>query len=235
MSFQPPIRRSTSLLALPARDLAKLAAWAAAFALVAYVALSAIGFAPRAVDLFGSFREPSVRAEDELPRRAAPVAGAPDSSQAYTVPTRVEIPLIGVDAAIYEPASVSVAALDALLARGAVYYPGSGVLEGGNLFVFGHSTNWPVVRNQAYKTFNGLDKLAAGDSVYLSSGGGKRHEYRVTSVGIAPDGEVLVKFDQGSHRLTLSTCNTFGLKEERVVVEADYVGPAATSPIDSKN
>jgi LPXTG-site transpeptidase (sortase) family protein len=109
-----------------------------------------------------------------------------------------------------------------LLSQGAVYYPGSGAIEGGNVFVFGHSTNWSVVRNQAYKTFNNLDDLKAGDLIYLTAGG-EEYAYEVERVRVAPDSEVLVSFGGDERRLTLSTCNTFGLKEERIVVEAHGV------------
>jgi sortase (surface protein transpeptidase) len=33
----------------------------------------------------------------------------------------------------------------------------------------------------------------------------------------------LVEFDNNKNMLTLSTCNTFGAKSERYVVEADYL------------
>ncbi len=136
------------------------------------------------------------------------------------IPQKIEIAKIGVSSAIQAPRSVDVSVLDAALAKGATYYPGSGTLQGGNMFIFGHSTNWKVVNNPAYKTFNGLDKLAAGDEIILTSGG-KKYVYAVQSVIQASENDVLVEFDKGGRTLTISTCDTFGQKQDRWVVEAE--------------
>lgn len=137
------------------------------------------------------------------------------------IPSKIEIPKIGVSSNIQIPQSVDVATLDTALAKGATYYPGSGTLQRGNLFLFGHSTNWKVVNNQAYKTFNDLDKLVKGDSVELMSNN-KKYVYRVTSVRHAVDDDILVDFSKGNRMLTISTCDTFGQKQDRWVVEAEF-------------
>jgi LPXTG-site transpeptidase (sortase) family protein len=137
------------------------------------------------------------------------------------IPQKVEIPKIGISSTIYIPKSVDVATLDTTLAKGAVYYPGSGTLQGGNMFLFGHSTNWGVVNNQAYKTFNDLEKLVRGDQIQIT-GGDSTYVYKVTSVRRASEDDVLVEFDKGSRMLTISTCDTFGRKQDRWVVEAEF-------------
>ena len=137
------------------------------------------------------------------------------------VPTKIEIPKIGVSSNIQVPSSIDVSTLDAALARGAVYYPGSGTLQGGNMFLFGHSTNWKVVNNQAYKTFNDLDKLVQGDEIEITSAD-KIYIYKVTSVKRASQDDIKVEFNKGNRMLTISTCDTFGKKQDRWVVEADY-------------
>ena len=139
------------------------------------------------------------------------------------VPQKIEISKIGVSSVIQAPQSADVAVLDAALAKGATYYPGSGTLQGGNMFIFGHSTNWKIVNNPAYKTFNGLDKLISGDEVVLTSGG-KTYVYEVQSVRLASEDDVLVEFDKGGRTLTISTCDTFGKKQDRWVVEAVLKG-----------
>ncbi len=137
-------------------------------------------------------------------------------------PTRIVIDKIGVDATVANPNTTNAATLDDYLKEGAVRYPGSGSLGAGNMFIFGHSTSIIVVHNQAYKTFNGLRDLKSGDVIKVY-GASKIYEYRVTSVRLADSSEVLVKFDASKNMLTLSSCNTFGAKSERYVVEADYV------------
>lgn len=137
------------------------------------------------------------------------------------IPSKIEIPKIGVSSMIQIPQSVDVATLDTALAKGATYYPGSGTLQQGNLFLFGHSTNWKVVNNQAYKTFNNLEKLIKGDNIELISAD-KKYIYEVTSVRRAADDDVLVDFSKGNRMLTISTCDTFGQKQDRWVVEAEF-------------
>lgn len=142
----------------------------------------------------------------------------PDSN---LIPQKIEIPKIGVSSYIEVPSNVQVATLDAALARGAVYYPGSGTLQEGNMFLFGHSTNWKVVNNQAYKTFNNLEDLVIGDEIQIISND-VTYIYKVTTVTRAAEDDVLVEFDKGDRMLTISTCDTFGKKQDRWVVEAEY-------------
>lgn len=136
-----------------------------------------------------------------------------------SIPDKIRIPKIDVDTIIENPPSRDVATLDGALQRGAVYYPGSGTIEQGNIFIFGHSTNWPVVRNQAYKTFNNLEDLQKGDQIEVISDG-ISYFYIVDSVKLIDANDAIVDFSQKDRKLTLSTCNTFGQKQDRYVVEA---------------
>lgn len=137
------------------------------------------------------------------------------------IPEHITIPKIGVNSNIVVPRAVDVATLDAALERGSVYYPGSGTLQSGNMFLFGHSTNWQAVNNQAYRTFNDLDKLVVGDEIILTSGG-KQYVYRVQTVERVSENDTLIEFNKGNRMLTISTCDTFGRKQDRWVVEAQF-------------
>ena len=91
-----------------------------------------------------------------------------------------------------------------------------------NIFIFGHSaTNFPLVQNPAFKVFNNLEKLEKGDKIILSSGNDD-FIYLVEDVQLKDADETIVRFDDSRRRLTISTCNTFGQKQERWVVEADF-------------
>jgi LPXTG-site transpeptidase (sortase) family protein len=137
-------------------------------------------------------------------------------------PIRIVIDKIGVDSLISNPLSTNVATLDEYLLQGAVRYPGSGLLGVGNMFLFGHSTGIKVVNNLAYKTFNGLKDLKVGDIIKVY-GSSRLYTYRVSSVTLVDDSKALVEFGNNKNMLTLSTCNTFGAKSERYVVEANYI------------
>lgn len=183
---------------------------------VTYTFLLLIGFAPKQ---FQSSKNDTVENIFQVvSKKDSDVVKNTDTN---LIPQKIEIPKIGVSSIIQIPPSIDVATLDSSLAKGAVYYPGSGTLQGGNLFLFGHSTNWKVVNNQAYKTFNDLDKLKKGDEIELTSNG-KKYIYKVTTVRHAADDDVLVEFNKGDRMLTISTCDTFGKKQDRWVVEAEF-------------
>lgn len=136
-------------------------------------------------------------------------------------PDHVSIPKIGVDSSIERPQSQDVSVLDQALNNGAVYYPGSGTINAGNMFIFGHSTGFSVVNNQAYKTFNDLNKLLKGDEIYIESEG-KTFVYKVSSLVLVDENEAYVDLSKTNRMLTISTCNSFGKKQERWVVEAQF-------------
>ncbi len=145
------------------------------------------------------------------------------------VPVKIEVPRIGINGPVLNPTNGSIAALDSALLHGAVRYPGSGTLENGiNMFILGHSSNLPVVHNQNFKFFLRLKELKPGDVVILNSNE-KRYEYRVNTVRLTLASEEQIVFTD-ERKLILSTCNTLGAKEERYIVEADFVG---SSPIAS--
>lgn len=139
-------------------------------------------------------------------------------------PVRIVIDTIGIDTPIENPEATDITTLDTALTRGAVHYPGSGNLEDtSNMFLFGHSSQLPVVHNQAYRAFNDLGKLVEGDLIRVQSETREYH-YRVESVEQVRADEAWVEFDSDEKKLTLSTCNNFGSKQDRFVVEASFIG-----------
>ena len=139
------------------------------------------------------------------------------------LPINIKIPNIGVDTEIYNPATTSIKVLNDYLLEGAVRYPGSALLGGdGNIFIFGHSTGFKIVNNQAFKTFNNLQNLKKGDLIHVFS---EKYEYiyKASSVKLVDATKTLVEFNTNSKMLTLSTCDNFGEKTDRYVAEADYV------------
>lgn len=165
--------------------------------------------------------EPSVVLADEK-------VDAPSSAATVdATPRRIIIERLGVDTSILNPESTDVETLDAALLKGVVRYPGSGDLDDvSNMFLFGHSTGFRVVQNEAFKAFNGLKNAKEGDLIRVQS---DSHEYvyRVTRVSLVDAQEALVSLSSREKKLTLTTCNSFGAKSERYVVEAAFVGSYA--------
>ena len=140
------------------------------------------------------------------------------------LPMKIEIPKINLSTIISNPTTTDIDALDAELLKGAVRYPTSAKLGvDGNVVLFGHSSYLPIVKNQAYKTFNGIQKLATGDVITVYSSG-TAYTYTVRSVAkesAATDAGI--PLDVTGKVLTLSTCDSFGVKTDRFVVTADFV------------
>lgn len=138
-------------------------------------------------------------------------------------PVRIVISKIDVDAPISNPQTVDSKVLDAKLTEGAVHYPGSGFLGSGNMFLFGHSTGYRVVHNQAYKTFNHLDQLTQGDVIKVYSTD-YIYSYIVRDVKLVDKNEAFITFSNDVNMMTISTCDSFGAKSQRFVAQADYQG-----------
>ncbi|MCR4275997.1 MAG: sortase [Candidatus Parcubacteria bacterium] len=166
------------------------------------------------------------------PIEAAAIVAAPKVSQSARtsepiasaeLPTKIEIPAINLAATIENPTVTTVAVLDGGLQRGAVRYPTSASLgEVGNIVLFGHSSYLPVVGNPAYKTFNGIQKLVAGDVITVYSSR-TAYTYRVRSMAKESANDGAIPLDVSGRVLTLATCNSFGTKTDRFVVTADFV------------
>ena len=139
-------------------------------------------------------------------------------------PVAIAIPAINLAATIANPATTDIEVLDQALLKGAVRYPTSALLgETGNVVLFGHSSYLPVVGNQAYKTFDGIQKLVAGDVITVYSAG-TAYTYRVR--GVAKESaasDAGIDLAVAGRELTLATCNSFGAKTDRFIVTADFV------------
>lgn len=175
--------------------------------------LSVFGFVPTETDRRAG--------EDILPSYQAQEASFAETERIN--PIRIVIPAIHLDFRIITPESVAVSVLDEALTRGVVQYPEGGDLSRGNVFLFGHSSNLPVVRNKAYKVFTDLHLLKEGDIIQLFSENDE-YRYSVTKTFLTDENEAFITFSNDKKKLTLSTCNTFGAKSERFIVEAEFVG-----------
>lgn len=154
---------------------------------------------------------------------AVEAESAPSMIEPVEDPVAVLIPEIGVESPILNPESTDITVLDASLLSGAVRYPDSARLgEDANMLLFAHSTTYRVVRNPAYKAFNRLGQLSEGSFIYVRSLT-REHLYRVRDVKLVSADTALIEFKTGERIITLTTCNTFGAKEERHVVTAEFV------------
>lgn len=155
--------------------------------------------------------------------RVVAPASAGAAYSASNVPTRITIPKVGIDAPVNNPNTTSVSGLDNALLKGAVRYPGSALLgEAAPIFIFGHQSYLPVVKNQAFKAFNGLQNVRVGDDIIVSSATTDYH-YRVMSIDYVDAEDAEIAIGGGERTLTLVTCDSFGKqKTKRYVVKAAF-------------
>jgi len=197
-----------------------------------HVGLSSLGLVPTEVSEFNQqvkYKILNITSLSRLTyeRPVRPILPNPseellDNKEAGEAPRNIKIDSVDIDVDISTPNEVSVSALDAALQSGAVHYPGSGGVGGDRrMFLFGHSSRLAAVINDSYRAFNGLDDVEIGDEITVSDENGKEVIYEVTSVEIADASDRLVSLVSGRGKLTLSTCTTFGARENRVVVEAE--------------
>ena len=125
--------------------------------------------------------------------------------------------------AVLNPTSRTVADLDAALLEGAVRHPDSATLEqNGTVFILGHSSYLPAVRNKNFQAFNGIQNLKWGDTIVIEAVEGT-FTYRVDKVYRASAQDVTVPIAGEKQRLFIATCNSFGSTDDRYIVEAELI------------
>lgn len=138
-------------------------------------------------------------------------------------PVRIRIPSIGIDTPIQNPGSTDITVLDNALLKGVVRYPGSALLgQESRMFIFGHQSGLPVVKNQAFKAFNNLQSAKVGAEIEVYSADSV-YRYRVISVESATVDTGFVELGGNDRMLILSTCDSFGKKTDRNIVKAEFV------------
>jgi LPXTG-site transpeptidase (sortase) family protein len=160
------------------------------------------------------------------PDTSVPTVIAPSTAVASSPeqPVRVVAKDINLDIVVANPATTSVTVLDDALLQGAVRYPTSALLGvDGTVLLFGHSSYLPIVYNQHYKTFNGIQNLKTGETVSVYSGS-TEYRYEVTGVRIANAEQDTIELPASGKHLVLVTCDSFATKSTRYVVNADFVG-----------
>lgn len=144
--------------------------------------------------------------------------------------SKLIIPKINVNIkVVYDITSLEDAPVQEGLNRGVVHYklPGANALPGqvGNTTILGHSSN-DIFDPGDYKfAFVLLDRLQAGDIIYMHYEG-KRYIYRVTDKKvISPTEFAALQQNNGKPMLTLVTCTPPGTALKRLLVYAEQISP----------
>ena len=139
------------------------------------------------------------------------------------LPIKIIFDTLDKEVAVLNPESREIADLDEALLEGVVRHPDSADFgEAGNIFILGHSSYLPNVFNKNFQAFNGIQELEWGDKIRLISVD-TEYTYQVEKVYKAKASGVVVPYTPGKANLTLATCNSFGSKDDRFIVEAKLI------------
>ncbi len=191
-----------------------------AIVLISYGILYSIDFIPEAPSEESVTPEVTVVARPTFEPETTPEVA---QSEVARYPERIIIEKLDIDVEVLNPAGASITELDAALLEGAVRHPESADFKNkGTMFLFGHSSYLPTVHNQNFKAFNGIQKLVWGDVVIVRSED-REYRYRVERVYKTEASDTEVTLDHSESRLILVTCNSFGSKDDRFVLEASLL------------
>lgn len=170
------------------------------------------------------------------PIAQAPVAAQQQGADSATDPTvdpnpelgaRIEIPRINVQAPVQIGKGTAEWQIQRSLQDGVVHYD-AGPLPGepGNVVIFGHSSGQLWAPGNFKFIFTLLDKLEAGDVIYVYNGG-IRYTYTVSGSQVVAPSDVGVLNPGPKNELTLITCTPVGTSTNRLIVSAEQTAPAA--------
>lgn len=194
--------------------------------LVSYAVLYALDFLPKPIEEDATPVNAEV-VEDEIETESEPTLPYTGISNADPLPSTITFDSLDKTLTVLNPTSRKVADLDNALLSGVVRHPDSADFEkSGNIFILGHSSYLPNVFNKNFQAFNEIQKLTWGDTIRLRSTD-TEYVYQVERVYKAKASEVAVPVGSGEARLTLATCNSFGSKDDRFIVEASLISQKA--------
>lgn len=185
---------------------------------VTYFVLFTVDFIPEPVMTEG-VEETEVLPEVEETELEPVAAVVPTAA----LPTTITLDRLNRTVTVLNPETSDITTLDAALLKGVVHHPDSADFDNtGNIFILGHSSHLPNVFNKNFQAFNGLETMTWGDKIHVASAD-TEYTYRVEKVYEAKASEVVVPHTPGEARLTLATCDNFGSKDDRFIVEAVLV------------
>jgi LPXTG-site transpeptidase (sortase) family protein len=187
---------------------------------VSYGVLYALDFYPE-YQVATSTAPVVLPATTTVPEKPAPkpVATTTKAAKVHPLPKTLIIDKLDRRVAILNPKTDTVAALDEALLKGIVRHPDSATFaKTGTMFLLGHSSYLPTVNNKNFQALNGIQKLEWGDTIRVQSSD-TEYLYRVQKVYEVKASAASADITWGKSKIILVTCNSFGSKDDRFVVE----------------
>lgn len=154
----------------------------------------------------------------------------PTITTAVGADNRLIIPKLNVDVPINFGISNDTDTINMAMENGVAQFsiPGASAMPGeiGNLVITGHSAGDIYSNNQYKFIFSGLERLNAGDLIYIDYQG-TRYTYSVTKKDtVEPTDVAALVYETTKPMLTLITCTPLGTSRYRLLVTAEQVNPA---------
>lgn len=143
-------------------------------------------------------------------------------------PDTLIIPSLGIKTPVVYAQEANEKVFQAALINGVAHYPGTASPgESGNIYIFGHSSDY-IWSKGKYKTiFADLPKIKIGSEIWLSGVDGRAYLYiaKESFVAGAKDVEFLSQDTGGKKILTLQTSWPLGTALKRWIVKAELKTP----------
>lgn len=141
-----------------------------------------------------------------------------------TKPNSLTIPSLGIVAPILYEEEVSEEKFQLALQKGVVHYPNTAKPgQPGNVYIFGHSSDYAFAKGNFKTVFALLPKIEIGQQIYISNETGDNFVYKVTEK-LAVNPTETKYLDQNSNKeqlLTLQTSYPIGTALKRYLVIAE--------------
>lgn len=159
---------------------------------------------------------------------APPQANVPDGKTPNLSPNTLSIPSLGIHAPIHNVADNAEKTFQEALKNGVVHYPGTAHAgQAGNVYIFGHSSDY-IWNTGNYKTiFARLPEIAEGAEIYILDKQGVIYKYIVFEQFVTSGNDVsmLSQETNGEAILTLQTSYPIGTALKRYIIKARLQSP----------
>ncbi len=143
-----------------------------------------------------------------------------------TDPDQLSIPSLRISAPIQYPTQANEAAYQEALVNGVVHFPGTaGVGELGNVYIFGHSSDFAFNKGSYKTVFALLPKIEIDSDIFVSDSNGKQYQYKVFEKFVVEKTDLSVLSQETNDRsiLTIQTSYPVGTALKRYIVKAELV------------
>lgn len=142
------------------------------------------------------------------------------------VPDTLSIPALSIEAPIQFIDKTDEKTFQAALKNGVVHYPGTALAgEFGNMYIFGHSSDYIWSKGHYKTVFAVLPSIKNGDEIFVTDSKGNQYTYRVIDTKIVKPNDVSVLDQQGNKKklLTVQTSYPVGTALRRFVAIAELI------------